>query len=114
MELGKVVIPSDYTDARTMEISAKLASEMRAFTPNKNEHTGDSLMALWFAFSEIRELVGDRIIMPRTALSMIKDSPPVDTAQQRAEFEKEADKAIALEQEYERSNFQRMMRTFRH
>ncbi len=110
MELGKMVIPSDMSDARTLDLASKLSNEMRAFPDG---HTGDSLMALWFAFSEIRELVGDRIMMPRTGVSMIQDSPPVQTEEQRAPMEKEADRAIIMEQEYERSNFQRLMRSRR-
>jgi hypothetical protein len=110
MELGKMVIPSDPTDARTLDLASKLTNEMRAFPDG---HTGDSLMALWFAFSEIRELMGTRVIVPGTTLSTLKDSPPVETAEQRAPMEKEADKAAIMEQEYERSNFQRLMRSRR-
>lgn len=111
MELGKVVIPSDPTDARTIELASKLSNEMRAFPDG---HTGDSLMALWFAFSEVRELMGDRIIVPgMNAASPINDSPLVQTQEQREPFEKLADKAAVMEQDYERSNFQRMMRSRR-
>lgn len=106
MELGKMVIPSDPTDARTLELSAQLANEMRAFPSG---HTGDALMALWFAFSEIRELMGTRITMPTTRPDTIKDSPPVHTAEDRAPLEKAADKALTDEQQYERSNFNQMM-----
>lgn len=110
MELGKMVIPSDPTDPRTIEIASKLANEMRAFPDG---HTGDSLMGGWFAFSEIRELVGNRVMIPMGDVRRIKDSPPVETAEQRAPMEAEADKAAIMEQEFERANFQRMMRTFR-
>lgn len=107
MELGKMVIPSDPTDARTLELASKLSNEMRAFPDG---HTGDSLMALWFAFSEARELIGSRIIVPGSSLSALKDSPPVDTSEQRAPMEKDVDEALRLEQEYERSNFNSIMR----
>jgi hypothetical protein len=106
MELGKVVIPSDPSDPRTVELASKLANEMRAFPDG---HTGDSLMALWFAFSEVRELLGSRVLVPRGNYDNIKDSPPVHTAEDRAPLEKEADRAVVSEQEYERSQFNRMM-----
>jgi hypothetical protein len=106
MELGKVTIPSDPSDPRTVELAAKLANEMRAFPDG---HTGDSLMALWFAFSEIRELLGSRILVPTGHIDTIKDSPPVQTHEQRAPMEAAADKAQIAEQEYERSNLNAMM-----
>ena len=110
MELGKMVIPSDPTDPRTLELAMKLTNEMRAFPDG---HTGDSLMALWFAFSEVRELLGNRVVVPGKGVDMIKDSPPVHTAEERAPMEKAADQATILEQEYERSSFQSMMRRMR-
>ena len=106
MELGKMVIPSDPTDPRTVMLANQLANEMRAFPDG---HTGDALMALWFAFSEIRELVGSRILVPGTQLSTLKDSPPLETPEQRVEGEKKADIALTLEQEAERSEFKRLM-----
>lgn len=110
MELGKMVIPSDPTDPRTIELASKLANEMRAFPDG---HTGDSLMGGWFAFSEIRELLGTRVMVPSGAVRRVVDSPPVETVEQRAPMEDAADRAAILEQEYERSNFQRMMKTWR-
>lgn len=110
MELGKMVIPSDPTDPRTIELASKLANEMRAFPDG---HTGDSLMATWFAFSEIRELVGTRVLIPTGDFRRIKDSPPVYTEEQRAPMEAASDQALVMEQEFERSNFQSMMRKTR-
>lgn len=106
MEVGKLVIPSDPTDARTVMLSNQIANEMRAFPDG---HTGDGLMALWFAFSEIRELMGTRVLVPTGAMDHIKDSPPTATAEQRAPLEEEAERLMRQEQEYERSNFNRMM-----
>lgn len=110
MELGKMVIPSDPTDPYTIELASKLANEMRAFPDG---HTGDSLMATWFAFSEVRDLVGSRVLVPGVPIDRIKDSPPTQTEEQRAPMEAATDRAMVLEQEYERSNLQRMMRGFR-
>jgi hypothetical protein len=110
LENGQLVIPSDATDPRTVMLATQLANSMRAFPDG---HTGDDLMALWFAYSEIRKLMGDRIAFPRSAMSTIKDSPPVKTVEQRMVFEREADVAMIREQEYQRSNFDRMVGAFR-
>jgi hypothetical protein len=110
MELGKLVIPSDPTDARTIMLASQLATEMRAYSGDPTEHTGDALMALWFAYSEIRALLGSKILIPTSNISRIKDSPPVQTKEQRAPLEKQADIAITAEQEFERGNYSRMMR----
>lgn len=109
MELGKVVIPSDPTDANTVMLASKLANEMRAFPDG---HTGDALMATWFAFSEIRELLGSRVVFPSKMLGTLKDSPPTQTEPQRAPYEREEDLKMIRSQEYERSNFDRMMGAF--
>lgn len=109
MELGKVVIPSDPTDPRTIMLASQLANEMRAFPDG---HTGDALMAFWFAYSQIRELLGERVLFPKAALSVIKDSPPVQTPAQRVELERMADVEIINAQIAERSNFDRMFKAF--
>lgn len=106
MELGKMVIPSDPTDARTLTLASQLANEMRAFPDG---HTGDGLMASWFAFSEIRDLLGNRVLMPTNRMETFRDSPPVQTHDQRKDMEKEADQALILEQEAERGQLNRMM-----
>jgi hypothetical protein len=110
MELGKLVIPSDPTDARTLMLASQLANEMRAYSADPTEHTGDALMALWFAYSEIRTLLGSRIIIPSKMALPVKDTPPLQTAEQRAPLERQVDEAMRLEQEAERAGFQRMMR----
>ena len=109
MELGKVVIPSDPTDPRTIMLASQLANEMRAFPDG---HTGDALMALWFAYSEIRELVGTRVVYPQSNMSTIKDSPPLQKVEQRLELEKAADLKMIKEQEHQRSGFDRMVGVF--
>jgi hypothetical protein len=109
MELGKLVIPSDQTDPRTIMLASQLANEMRAFPEG---HTGDSLMALWFAYSEIRELLGSMVVFPKVATSIIKDSPPVNKAEHRVELEKEADLELIRRQEKERSGFDKMVGIF--
>ncbi len=109
MELGKVVIPSDPTDPRTIMLASQLANEMRAFPDG---HTGDALMALWFAYSEIRELVGGRLLFPQSSLSIIRDSPPTKTVEQRVELEKQADIEMITQQMKERSGSERMLGVF--
>lgn len=109
MELGKVVIPSDPTDPRTIMLASQLANEMRAFPDG---HTGDALMAMWFAYSEIRELLGERLLFPQSSLTLIKDSPPTKTKEQRVELENEADIQMITEQQRQRSGHDRMMGVF--
>ena len=107
MELGKIIIPSDPSDPDTVKLALQIANEMRAFPDG---HTGDSLMALWFALSEIRDRSGDSIVIPSG--KYVKDKEPLDMTSPeniKAE-EKKADLALSLEQQYERSQFQRMMR----
>jgi hypothetical protein len=65
---------------------------MRSFPDG---HTGDSLMALWFAFSEIRDRMGDRIIVP---------AEPYDPPPEEPITEQGADQKFIDEQEAVRSN----------
>jgi hypothetical protein len=109
LELGKVVIPSDPTDPRTIMLASQLANEMRAFPDG---HTGDGLMALWFAYSEIRELVGGRVIFPVSNYDTIKDSPPVHKAEERLDLERTADMDLIAAQEKERSGFDKFVGVF--
>lgn len=110
MELGKLVIPSDPSDPRTIMLAAQLANEMRAYSADPTQHTGDALMALWFAYSEIRTLLGSRILIPSNAIPTIKESPAVHVPEVRQELERKVDQAMILEQEAERSQFARAMR----
>ena len=47
LELGMLIMPSDASDPNTSKLISQLANEMRSFPDG---HTGDSLMALWFAY----------------------------------------------------------------
>lgn len=93
LEQGKLIIPNDESDPRTQELVSKLLSEMRAFP---EDHTGDSLMALWFAFLEMQELLGTRFTFPKSSYGL-KD--PVRTVEARVEGEKKADAQIISEVE---------------
>lgn len=106
-ELGKLVLPYDVSDPRTRNLVAKLMNEMRAFPDG---HTGDSLMALWFAFSQMRDLSGDKVLVPAIQSVLLKDPPSMQTKEERKPLEDAADKAAVMEQEWERSQFQQMMR----
>ena len=125
-ELGKLVLPYDNTDPRTINLISQLVNEMRAFPDG---HTGDSLMALWFAFSEMRDLTGDRVIVPTIQNNPINVDPPnLNDKQIREKEEKKADQdmikiqqavrnprakiADPLEAQAEREAYQRMMGGF--
>jgi hypothetical protein len=90
-EQGKIILPNSPRDARTRRLVAQLVNEMRAFPDG---HTGDSLMALWFAFSEIRDRIAGRIIIPASPHT----PPPVGP-----QTETEADRAFIAAQEIGRS-----------
>ncbi len=72
-ELGMLVLPSKMADARTTHEISKLVNEMRAFPDG---HTGDALMALWFAFSEMRDIMSTKYMVPSTMGQVVK--PQVD------------------------------------
>jgi hypothetical protein len=61
MENGKFIIPYCMEDPRTIQLSNMLINEMRSWPDG---HTGDSLMALWFAYLEARDLTGKRFVIP--------------------------------------------------
>ncbi|MHB8483526.1 MAG: hypothetical protein ACYDBV_12465 [Nitrospiria bacterium] len=61
LENGKLVIPFDIKDPRTIENCSKLVDELRSWPDG---HTGDSVMALWFAYLEARDLMGKRFVLP--------------------------------------------------
>lgn len=110
LELGKLVIPFDMMDARTVELSSKLVDELRSWPSG---HTGDSLMALWFAFSEIRDLTANQYTIP----SLIGQQPAIPglpeelkNPEKLKEAEKIVDQAMVLESEYERSQFNNLFR----
>lgn len=108
-ERDQIVIPCDDTDQHSLEEASKLATDLRAWTGDKTEHTGDRLMALWFAYSEILSIMGTAIVIPGKAALGIKDERP-HTVEQRKEDEHVADKKMRVEQEYMRSGFNTAMR----
>lgn len=109
-ELGKLVLPFDNSDPRTINLVSQLVNEMRAFPDG---HTGDSLMALWFAFSEMRDLTGDRVIVPAYQTNPKNVEPPnMADPKIRREEERKADQAIILEQQHEQQVFTQMMGGF--
>jgi hypothetical protein len=101
-ELGKLVIPYSMKDPRTIQLCSKLVDEMRQYPSG---HTGDSLMALWFAFSEIRDQTADKYTIPGILGTQIKESVNVHDPVVRQVEEKKVDIAQALEDEYERRMF---------
>ena len=86
-EQHKIVLPNSPKDARTRQLIAQLVNEMRAFPDG---HTGDSLMALWFAFSEMRDHLQGRITIP---------SGPYRPQPQGPMTEAEADRETIAKQE---------------
>ena len=105
LELGKLILPSDSSDPNTAKLISQLANEMRSFPDG---HTGDSLMALWFAYSEIRDRTSNQLVIP-SQFMQIDNSPDLKDPKVFAAESKKADDALILEQEYERSNFNRIM-----
>jgi hypothetical protein len=69
---------------------AELINEMRAFPDG---HTGDALMALWFAFSEMRDIVGNRIVVPQNNSLVPKDPPRLEDPVVRKPLEHKLDVA---------------------
>lgn len=106
LELGKLILPSDASDYNTAHLISQLANEMRAFPDG---HTGDSLMALWFAYSEIRDKSSSGLIIPSTFMEHEIQTLDTKNVVDFHKAEEKADKDIREEQEYERSNFNRMM-----
>jgi hypothetical protein len=89
-EQGKLILPYDQTDPRTIRLVAELINEMRAFPDG---HTGDALMALWFAFSEMRDIVGNRIVVPQNNSLVPKDPPRLEDPVVRKPLEHKLDVA---------------------
>jgi hypothetical protein len=55
MENGRLILPYDKSDPHTISLIDQLCDEMRKFPDG---HTGDSLMACWFAYTAMRD-IGD-------------------------------------------------------
>jgi len=56
MENGRLILPYDKSDPRTINLIDQLVDEMRQW--GSAGHTGDSLMALWFAYTAMRDIEG--------------------------------------------------------
>ena len=69
MENGKLVIPFDMMDARTIDECSKLVNGLRAYPSG---HTDDVAMGLWFAFSEIRDAKGFAFSVPPSENQSVK------------------------------------------
>jgi hypothetical protein len=97
LENGKLVIPYNPNDPRTIDECAKLINEMRSYPDG---HTGDSLMALWFAFLEMRDLGGNRFIFaPPTQQSQLLG--PLNEEAMKA-FEQQADISLIKQSSQDR------------
>ncbi len=55
IENKRLILPYDNSDPRTINLIDQLVDEMREFPTG---HTGDSLMALWFAYTAMRDVFG--------------------------------------------------------
>jgi len=103
-ENGKLIIPYNENDPRTMELCGKLVNEMRKWPDG---HTGDSLMALWLSVLELRDLTSAHFTFP-TALPNpmnIQQLPP----DERRTLEQEADIAAIKLGETERKSGKRIL-----
>jgi len=96
LEIGKFIIPYDISDPRTVYLCGLLVDEMRSYPEG---HTGDSLMALWFAYLEARDLTGSRIVIPVESVSSVPIKMP---EAERKDEELKVDLAIMRESEKER------------
>jgi hypothetical protein len=98
LEKDMLVLPSDPHDARTKELIGKLVAEMIAFPEG---HTGDSLMALWFAVLEMMEITGTQYVMPKagTAPGAVTTQPAPQGTPERAVQERAADADLIAQQE---------------
>jgi hypothetical protein len=56
-ENGRIVIPSDPTDPRTYTLAQRLVDGLRQFPYG---HTDDVVMALWFAYIAMRDLMAEQ------------------------------------------------------
>jgi hypothetical protein len=107
LENERLAIPFNTEDRHTIEESTKLINEMRKFPDG---HTGDRLMSLWFAYSEARDRMGDRVIVANPNYTA-GDKPEMDLRDPETlkREEKKVDLALAQEQEYERQVFNQLM-----
>ncbi len=90
---NKLVLPYSGSDAPTRQSITKLINEMRSYPDG---HTGDSLMALWFAVSEMRDYLQSGYTVPSGPYI----EPPKGPAN-----EQEADKETAAKQDFGRGGY---------
>jgi len=104
----KLILPYDIHDPATTRLISQLMNEMRAFPDG---HTGDSLMAMWFAFSEMRDLDSGRLVVPSIDNGpLLREPVNIKDPVILKEENKKADQAIIAEQNYEKEVFMQMMR----
>ncbi len=101
MELGNFVIPYG-EDIKTKELSIKLINEMRNWPEG---HLGDSLAALWFAFSEMRDLDAMKYTIPKSELEISQYE--IMSPEEKKNEETKLTIEQAKEKELERAMFNR-------
>lgn len=86
LENEMLVLPYNSNDSRTIQLVTKLIEEMRSYPEG---HTGDSLMALWFAYSAMRDRTGNRIVVPSPmpALPVSVSDAEIRTWEQKADLD---------------------------
>ena len=94
-EQGKIVLPWDQSDTHTIKEISDLLAEIRSFPTG---HTGDRLMALWFAISAARELTRSSWSFPGMQLNA-----PLDRPKTQAELDYEADMQVITEDTQKRA-----------
>lgn len=102
MENNKLILPSDFNDPNTAKLISQLCTEMRSFPDG---HTGDSLMALWFAYSEIRDRRGTTIVVPGFFSSSQKVGPDLRKKEVLKFEEQKLDKKTMFKDEQARKDF---------
>lgn len=104
---GKLVLPYSSKDARTRQLITQLVNEMRAYPEG---HTGDSLMALWFAFSEIRDHTKHGKIYFTQVNGSDNFTPKENKLIPQEQAEKDAERQLREWQEWDRSEGLRLLR----
>lgn len=79
LEQGKLILPYNNQDARTIELVSILLNEMRAWPDG---HTGDVLMALWFAFLQMRDHKGRSFVHPRPEVTVVQEQLQTKTQEE--------------------------------
>ena len=90
---GRIILPFSNKDARTRQFITLLVNELRAYPEG---HTGDALMALWFAYSELRDQMAGRVLIPAGSYSQPTKGPLNET---------DADREIINKQELARGGY---------